>query len=279
MRGKSKIIVGLSICGLALLLVAYGFYSRGLQAQDESRSQPTIAQPDTKPARSTTEGRRQDTADNTERTPPQRKLNQPSADFYQPIVENNLFRPLGWRKPDDEAEFTLVGTLIESDNQRAKAFLIERRSNRYYPVTVGEKVGDAIVESIKPNEVSLSEEGKTVTLRASSNRFLDTSGVSVKGRASVGKGSEGASAEKEASREGQSENRGNRGWDEDRMRNMAERFRNASPEERRRMREEFRRRGRERRARGERGGGERARREGRGRGRARDGDRDDRRRD
>lgn len=275
MRGTSKIILGLSICGLVLLLVAYGFYSRGLQAQDESLSQPTVAQPETKPARSTTEGRRQDTANNTERTPPQRRLNQPSTDFYQPIVENNLFRPLGWRKPDDEPQYTLVGTLIESKNQRAKAFLIERRSNRYYPVSVGEKVGDAVVESIKPNEVSLSEDGKTVTLRANSNRFLDTSAESNRGRTQFNRGSETDPSENKKPQEGKPENRGNREWNEDRMRNIGERFRNASPEERERMREEFRRRGRERRARGERGG-----REGRGRGRARnrDGDRDTQRR-
>lgn len=274
MKGTSKIIFGLSICGLVLLLVAYGLYSRGLQAEDESRSQPIVKQAETKPASTTTESRRENTTNNTEQISPQRKLNQPSADFYQPIVENNLFRPLGWRKPDDKSEFTLIGTLIQSNNQRAKAFLIERRSNRYYPVSVGEKVGDVIVESIKSNEVSLGKDGKTVTLRANSNGFLDTSAISDKGRASFNRGSERASAEKKTPREGKSESRGNREWGEDRMRKIAERFRNASPEERERMREEFRRRGRR-----ARGGGEGARREGRGRGRARDGDRDDRRRD
>ena len=269
MRGISKFILGISICGLVLLLVAYGLYSRGLQAQDESRSQSIVEQTETKQASTTTEGRREATTTTTGRISPQRNLNQPSADFYQPIVENNLFRPLGWRKPDDKPKFTLIGTLIESNNQRAKAFLIERRSNRYYPVSVGEKVGDAIVESIKPNEVSLGKDGKTVTLRANSNGFLDTSAISDKGKASFNQGSERASAEKKAPSEGKPESRGNRGWDEDRMRNIAERFRNASPEERKRMREEFRRRGRERRARGE---GARGEGRGRGRNRGRDGD-------
>ncbi len=273
MRGISKLILGLLLCSLVLLLVAYGLYSRGLQAQNEDGSQPTNEQTEITPTRATTEVRRQDTTNINERTPPRRQLNQPSQDFYQPIVENNLFRPLGWRKPDDEPQYTLVGTLIESKNQRAKAFLIERRSNRYYPVSVGEKVGDAVVESIKPNEVNLNEDGKTVTLRANSNRFLDTSAVSNRGRTQFNKGSEATSSESKKPQEGNPENRGNREWNEDRMRNIADRFRNASPEERERMREEFRRRGRERRARGERGG-----REGRGRGRNRDGGRDTQRR-
>lgn len=264
MRGISKVILGLLICGSVLLLIAYGLYSRGLQAQDESSSRSIVEQTETTPARTTTKGQRESTTNDTERPPPQRQLNQPSADFYQPIVENNLFRPLGWRKPDDEPEFTLIGTLIESNNQRAKAFLKERRSNQYYPVSVGEKVGDAVVESIKPNEVSLGKDGKMVTLRADSNRFLDTSAISNKGGARSNQPSEYTSPEKEAQEENP-ESRGDRGWDENRMRKMAERFRNASSEERKRMKEEFRRRGR----------GERARREGRGR--DRDGDRDTKR--
>lgn len=267
MRRISKLILGLLLCSLVLLLVAYGLYSRGLQAQNEDGSQPTNEQTEITPTRATTEVRRQGTTNINEQTPPGRQLNQPSQDFYKPIVENNLFRPLGWRKPNDEPQYTLVGTLIESKNQRAKAFLIERRSNRYYPVSVGEKVGDATVESIKPNEVSLSEDGKTVTLRANSNRFLDTSAEPNRGRTQFNRGSETDSSENKKPQEGKPENRGNREWSEDRMRNIAERFRNASPEERERMREEFRRRGRERRARGERGG-----REGRGRGRARNRD-------
>ena len=117
------------------------------------------------------------------------------------------------------------------------------------------------MESIKPNEVGLSEDGKTVTLRANSNRFLDTSVVSNRGGTQFNRGSEDTSPENKKRQEGKPENRGNREWSEDRMRNIAERFRNASPEERERMREEFRRG-----------------REGRGRGRARDGTRDSGRR-
>ena len=274
MRVTTKVVLGLLICGFVLILIAYGLYSGGLQAQDERRSQPAARQIETGSTQSAAKSRREGMATNSERTSPQRQTNQPSDDFYQPIIENNLFRPLGWRKRSGEPEYTLIGTLIESNNQRAKAFLIERRSNRYYPVSVGEKVGDATVESIKPNEVSLGKNGKTVTLKANSNRFLDTSAVSDRGRARSKEGAEPSSSEDMKAPERNPESRGDRGWDEDRMRQMAERFRNASPEERRRMREEFRRRGGERRFRREGG-----RREGGGRGRDRGGDRGGRRRD
>jgi hypothetical protein len=268
MRGTSRVLLGLLICGLVLLLVIYGLYSSGLRAQDKDRSGPTVHQIETKPTKPATEGARENMEIKAERTPPQRQMNEPGDDFYKPIVENSLFRPLGWRKPDRESEYTLLGTLIESNNQRAKAFLIERRSNQYYPVSVGEKLGDVTVESIKPYEVSLGKNGKTVTLRANSNRFLDTSTTSDKGRERFNEGSEHVSSEKKT-QEGKPESRGNRGWDEDRMRKMAERYRNASPEERKRMKEEFSRRGGERRR-----SGESERREGRGRGGNSDGDTD-----
>ena len=142
MRGTSRVLLGLLICGLVLLLVIYGLYSSGLRAQDKDRNEPTVHRIETnststKPA---TEGRREGMEINNEWPSPRSQMNEPSDDFYQPIVENNLFRPLGWRKPNRESEYTLIGTLIESNNQRAKAFLIERRSNQYYPVSVGEKV-------------------------------------------------------------------------------------------------------------------------------------------
>ena len=274
MRGTSRVLLGLLICGLVLLLVIYGLYSSGLRAQDKDRNEPTVHRIETNSTKPATEGRREGMEINNEWPSPRSQMNEPSDDFYQPIVENNLFRPLGWRKPNRESEYTLIGTLIESNNQRAKAFLIERRSNQYYPVSVGEKVGDAVVESIKPNEVNLGKNGKTVTLRANSNRFLDTSAaISDKGSGRFNEGPQHATPEKKV-QEGKPENRGDRGLGEDRMRKIAERFRNASPEERERMREEFRRRGREQRARGE-----GVRREGRGRGRDTDGDRDGGRRD
>ncbi len=267
MRKISKVLLGLMVCGLALLLIIYGLYSGGLQAQDERQSSPAAPRIETKSTKSATQDRREGMEANSETTSPQRQTNQPSDDFYLPIIENNLFRPLGWRKPSEDPEYTLIGTLIESNNQRAKAFLIERRSNRYYPVSIGEKVGDATVESIKPNEVSLAKNGKTVTLKSDSNRFLDTSAMSDRNRERAKSGSEHASSENEKAPERRAENRGDGGWSEDRMRGMADRFRNASPEERRRMMEEFRRRGGERRFRreggGRRGGGERGRNRGR----------------
>ena len=188
------------------------------------------------------------------------RLDGAGEDFYRAIVENNLFRPLGWRKSNREPEYALIGTLIESKSQIAKAFLIERHSNQYYPVSVGEKVGNATVEGIKPNEVNLNKDGETVTLRSDSNRFLDFTGSSDHSKKRSSEGSEHASPDKKGEDE-KTESRGNRGGDDDIMGGMRNRFRNASPEERKRIIEEFRRRGGGGRFRGD---GGRRRREDRG---------------
>ena len=94
-------------------------------------------------------------------------------DFYRVIVENNLFRPLGWRPPKREPEYTLIATWIGSRGETAKALLKERRSKQTYYVAVGETVGKAIIEKIESKQVNLNISGKIVTLKASSMQFLD----------------------------------------------------------------------------------------------------------
>ena len=72
-----------------------------------------------------------------------------NADFYRVIVENNLFCPLGWQKPNSEPQYTLIATLIEPERNTARVLLMDRKSNQSYYVAIGEKVGNAIVKDIK----------------------------------------------------------------------------------------------------------------------------------
>ncbi len=85
-------------------------------------------------------------------------------DFYRVIVENNLFRPLGWRPPKREPEYALVATWIESGGETAKALLVERRSKKTYYAAIGERVGNATIENIESKRVDLKISGKRVTL-------------------------------------------------------------------------------------------------------------------
>ena len=179
-------------------------------------------------------------------------------DFYRVIIENNLFRPLGWRKPNRDPEYALVATWIGTKGPVAKALVMERKSSQLYYVAKGEKVGSAIVENIAANQVSLKASDDIVTLKAESMQFLSGSSRS---RERSGEGGDAASEERpnDERREQRAARRGaNRERDA-----LREWLRTASPEERRRKLEAIRR---------ERGGG------GRRGGRARnndDGDKDE----
>ena len=193
-------------------------------------------------------------------------------EYYKVIVDNNLFRPLGWRPPNNKPRYTLIGTWISSNSVIAKALILEQRSNQTYYVSIGEKVGEATVESIKSDQVSLDLSGDIKMVKSESMQFLSGGG---KNRKRGGK--DGESKSKGKAREDGDKQRGNRGaaggtrgnWSgggsED-WRGAVERFSNASPEEQQKMREQFMQRMRERGGDRGRSGGGRAR-SGGGRGR------------
>ena len=163
-------------------------------------------------------------------------------DFYRVIVENNLFRPLGWRKPNRDPEYALIATWIGTQGPVSKALVMERKSNQLYYVARGEKVGDAIVENIAANEVSLKASDDIVTLKAEAMQFLSGSGSS---REKSREGGERAVSGDDSEDERREQRAGRRGANRERDA-LREWLRNASPEERRRKLEAIRR---------ERGGG------------------------
>ena len=93
-------------------------------------------------------------------------------EYYKVIVDNNLFRPLGWRPPNNKPRYALIGTWISSNSMIAKALILEQRSNQTYYVSIGEKVGEATVEGIKSNQVSLDLSGDIKMIKSESIQFL-----------------------------------------------------------------------------------------------------------
>ena len=172
-------------------------------------------------------------------------------EYYKVIVDNNLFRPLGWRPPNNKPRYTLIGTWISSNGVTAKALILEQRSNQTYYVSIGEKVGEATVEGIKSNQVSLDLSGDIKMIKSESIQFLSGGEKERKRR---GKG-EKSKSEGETREDGERK-RGNRGAERDRgnrgnrgnwsgggsqeWSGAIERFRSASPEERERMIQQFR---------------------------------------
>ena len=169
-------------------------------------------------------------------------------EYYKVIVDNNLFRPLGWRPPNNKPRYTLIGTWISSNGVTAKALILEQRSNQTYYVSIGEKVGEATVEGIKSNQVSLDLSGDIKMIKSESMQFLSGGEKERKRR---GKG-EKSKSEGETREDGERK-RGNRGAERDpgnrgnwsgggsqEWSGAIERFRSASPEERERMIQQFR---------------------------------------
>ena len=163
-------------------------------------------------------------------------------DFYRVIIDNNLFRPLGWRKPNRDPEYALVATWIGTKGTVAKALVMERKSSQLYYVARGEKVGEAIVENIAANQVSLKASDDIVTLKAESMEFLSGPGSP---RERSGERREEGVSGGDSDDERRAQRAGRRGANRERDA-LREWLRNASPEERREKLEAIRR---------ERGGG------------------------
>ena len=173
------------------------------------------------------------------------------SEFYRTIIDNNLFRPLGWTPPKNEPEYNLVGTAVDSNGVISQATLLERRSNRYHFVTVGTELDGMIVKEIQAKKVIMDKVGETVTLNTGSLQLLATK----RGNEGGGRGEGGSERagnnnnrqnqtnQASAERRRQTERGGQDAAQQARRREMMERFRNASGEERRELIMQFRRRG------------------------------------
>ena len=82
MRGTSRVLLGLLICGLVLLLVIYGLYSSGLRAQDKDRNEPTVHRIETNSTKPATEGRREGMEINNEWPSPRSQINRLSKTIF-----------------------------------------------------------------------------------------------------------------------------------------------------------------------------------------------------
>lgn len=85
-------------------------------------------------------------------------------EFYRIIVDNNLFRPLGWKPPaKNKTTYRLLGTLTNSERS-ARAILQNKTSQRTYTVSIGETFGDFQVTEIQPRRVTLKKGNQHVRL-------------------------------------------------------------------------------------------------------------------
>ena len=87
--------------------------------------------------------------------------------FKRTIVENNLFRPLGWTPPRPIEPYRLIGTIVpRRANTPRKAIIQTTAGNTTYIVSTGESLdADTEVVSIESKQVVLSTKGQQRTLK------------------------------------------------------------------------------------------------------------------
>lgn len=174
-----------------------------------------------------------------------------NAAFYKMIIDNDLFRPLGWTPPNNEPAYSLVGTAVHPDGMIAQATLLEKRSNRYHFVTIGEKLGAITVKDIQAKQVVLEKDGEPITLKAESLQFLTTKrdGGSKTGEGGSEKEGGDHTARNQANaRQRQIEMKEQIEVLGIEQKELAAKLKNASPEERQEIMREIRRRAGARRA-------------------------------
>ena len=96
------------------------------------------------------------------------------SDFYQTIVDDNLFRPLGWRPPHLPYPYRLLGTRTPTDGKsQAQAILQSTTAGRTYTVSLGETLDpDTTVVDIQPKQVTLEKGGVRRTLHLNTTSLL-----------------------------------------------------------------------------------------------------------
>ena len=87
-------------------------------------------------------------------------------EFYRTIIDNNLFRPLGWRPARPRDPYRLLGTLIPKDRDTPrKAILQATVGNTTHTVRIGATLGEYILADIQPKQVILEKDGQAQTLK------------------------------------------------------------------------------------------------------------------
>lgn len=166
-------------------------------------------------------------------------------DYYNVITDNNLFRPLGWTRPDNTPKFYLVATIDTKDDYTYA--IIRNQRNRLRIVRKGDLINQIEILSIKSNKI-IMKNGENYE----SSRMVFLSGTTGKKSRTTRKGNQGSGVQTSGSESGQSETIGQNQRSVQRRRSrggsrsnqnvsgMRNQWQNASPEDRQKMIEEFR---------------------------------------
>ena len=97
--------------------------------------------------------------------------------FYRTIVDNNIFRPLGWTPKAPRAAYRLIGTIIPVDGvdgkTGAQAIIQTIPGNKTHIVGIGDTLAaNVTVTHIENKQVTLNKLGKQTTLKLDVSRWI-----------------------------------------------------------------------------------------------------------
>ncbi|MDE0017844.1 MAG: hypothetical protein OXU51_16800 [Candidatus Poribacteria bacterium] len=112
-----------------------------------------------------------------------RRVQQPSPvfdseSFYRTIIDNNLFRPLGWTPPRPVEPYQLLGTILPTDEKIPPQAIIQvsTAGNKTHIVSIGDTLdADTKIVDIQPKQVVLDRTGQQITLKLDTSPWISTS--------------------------------------------------------------------------------------------------------
>ncbi len=93
-------------------------------------------------------------------------------EFYQQIIDNNIFRPLGWKPPKKPEQYILIGVASADNKNYSQAIILETKSNELHTAKVGDSFGNVVIKDIQQKQVILEKDGKEIKLQGGKPQFL-----------------------------------------------------------------------------------------------------------
>lgn len=100
------------------------------------------------------------------------------SEFYQTIIQNNLFAPLGTDlnpKQNRGVHLKLLATQVyPAEPVAATAWIQDTATDEYRKVFLGDSMGGLMLIEVQPKSVRLEKDGETVILHLATDIFLNT---------------------------------------------------------------------------------------------------------
>lgn len=153
--------LGFFLCLLLCVVCVFGIYHLQAEPQPQERPQPPQERPQERAGVSQ----------------PNRRLFSESidSDFYQTIIDNNLFAPLGTvlnQKPVPGANLKLIATFTRDDPAKATAIVENTATGEQNTVVIGTVVSVYQVLDIQAKQVLIQKDGERAVWKRMSHHFL-----------------------------------------------------------------------------------------------------------